>query len=176
MLNALDKLLVLAAPDPNAAKNEALLTAYDDVTGHLVNLVKCVPDNKLDLMDEQEMWIAQWEKAMEALLLTSLAISKAGLVLSLEDNMCQAVKEGERWHELWKARLELADTLEAAIDTSKEMKESQAEAGLSQSEAEASHAKTGASQDVGEPASTIGTTMATMTTLEKETDGGKGTK
>ncbi|KAG6372395.1 hypothetical protein JVT61DRAFT_7866 [Boletus reticuloceps] len=64
MSNALDKLLVLAAPDPNAAKKEVFLAMYNDAAGHLMDLVKCTPDNKSDLMDEQEMWIAQWEKVM----------------------------------------------------------------------------------------------------------------
>ncbi|KAG6372687.1 hypothetical protein JVT61DRAFT_7451 [Boletus reticuloceps] len=172
MSNALDKLLTLATPNPNAAKKEALLAAYNNAAGHLVDLVKCAPDNKSDLMDEQEMWIAQWEKVMEALLLTSLVISKAGLALSLEDNVCQAVREGERWHELWKSRLKLADVLEAAVDASRNLKESLAEAGPSQPEAKASHVETRGSQLEGEPASTT----ATTTTLKKETDGGKGTE
>ncbi|KAG6372676.1 hypothetical protein JVT61DRAFT_7436 [Boletus reticuloceps] len=100
MSSALNKLLTLAVPDPNTVKKEAVLTAYKDTADHLVDLVKCTPDNKLDLMGEQEAWIAQWEKAMEGLVLTSLAIAKAGLVLPLKDDMCQAVTEGERWAKL----------------------------------------------------------------------------
>ncbi|KAG6375724.1 hypothetical protein JVT61DRAFT_3301 [Boletus reticuloceps] len=109
-------------------------------------------------MDKQEMWLAQWEKAMEALLSMSLAIA-----LSLEDDMCQAIRQGERWNELWKAHLNLVDALEAAVNVIKEKEESQAEAGPSQPKA---------SQLEGEPA----LTMVTMTTLEQEMDGGKGTE
>ncbi|KAG6372369.1 hypothetical protein JVT61DRAFT_7809 [Boletus reticuloceps] len=172
MSNALNKLLTLAAPDPNAAKKEVLLTTYNNATGHLVDLLKCAPDNKSELMDKQEMWIAQWEKAMEALLSTSLAISEAGLVLSLEDDVHQAVRQGERWTELWKVHLDLTDVLEAVVDTEKEKEKAQAEAGASQPETEASHVETGGLQLEGEPASTT----ATTTTLEKETDRGKGTE
>ncbi|KAG6374599.1 hypothetical protein JVT61DRAFT_3959 [Boletus reticuloceps] len=100
MSNTLNKLLVLTMPNPNAAKKEVLLAVYNDAAGHLIDLLNCAPDNKSELMDEQEMWIVQWEKAMEALLSTSLAISEAGLVLSLEDNMRQAIRQGERWTEL----------------------------------------------------------------------------
>ncbi|KAG6372394.1 hypothetical protein JVT61DRAFT_7865 [Boletus reticuloceps] len=64
MSSALNKLLMLAMPDPYAAKKEVILTAYKDTAGHLVDLVMCAPDNKSDLMDKQEVWIAQWEKGM----------------------------------------------------------------------------------------------------------------
>ncbi|KAG6379046.1 hypothetical protein JVT61DRAFT_11479 [Boletus reticuloceps] len=141
MSNALDKLPALATPDSNAAKKEALFATCDNAAGHLVDLVKCAPDNKSDLMDEQEMWIAQWEKAMEALLSMSLAISEAGLVLSLEDDVRQAIRQGERWTELWKAHLDLAD-----MEKEKEKEKAQAEAGASQPKAEASHIETGGSQ------------------------------
>ncbi|KAG6369308.1 hypothetical protein JVT61DRAFT_15490 [Boletus reticuloceps] len=120
-------------------------------------------------MDKQEMWIVQWEKAMEALLSTSLAISKARLVLSLEDNVRQAVRQGKRWTELWKARLDLVDALEAAVDVEKEKEKSQAEVGPS-------HPKAEASQLEGKPALTTATTTATTATLEKETEEGKGTE
>ncbi|KAG6380263.1 hypothetical protein JVT61DRAFT_8355 [Boletus reticuloceps] len=80
MSNALNKLLALAVPDLSAVKKEALLTTYNDATGDLINLVKCTPDNKSELMDEQEMWIAQWEKAMGEILCNQS--SRPNLVIS----------------------------------------------------------------------------------------------
>ncbi|KAG6374967.1 hypothetical protein JVT61DRAFT_3735 [Boletus reticuloceps] len=175
MSGALSKLLMLAVPDPNTAKKEAVLTAYKNAASHLVNLVKCAPDNKSDLMDEQGAWVVQWEK-VDGLLSMSLAIAKAGLVLPLKEDMCQAVREGERWAKLWKVCIELADMLEVAVNTTKEMEEFQAEAGPSQPEAEASCAEMGALQLEGELASTTVTMMATIMMLEKEKDRRKGTK
>ncbi|KAG6369349.1 hypothetical protein JVT61DRAFT_14989 [Boletus reticuloceps] len=133
-----------AMPNPNPLKKEAILTAYKDALGHLVDLVN-VPDNKLDLMDEQEACIAQWEKTMEGLLSTSLAITEAGLVLSLENNVHEAIREGDKWAKLWKAHLELTDTLEAAVNTAREKEESQPEVGPSPPEAESLQVEIGAS-------------------------------